>query len=62
MPGFAAWPDAPYGRLVRPRPPTGGTPVSAATWITMIVIVGFVWGGFLLAVTTAFRRESDKAE
>jgi hypothetical protein len=36
--------------------------VTAATWITMIVIVGFVWGGFLVAVSTAFRRESDKAE
>lgn len=36
--------------------------MSAATWITMITIVGFVWGGFLLAVVTAFRRETDKAE
>lgn len=36
--------------------------MSAATWITMLFIVGFVWGGFVLAVTTAFRRESEKAD
>ena len=45
----------------RPRVRRPG-PMSAATWITMITIVGFVWGGFLLAVVTAFRRETDKAE
>ena len=36
--------------------------MTAATWITMLVIVGFVWGGFVLAVITAFRRESEKAD
>lgn len=34
--------------------------MTAATWITMIVIVGFVWGGFAVAVSTAVRKESDK--
>ncbi len=34
--------------------------MTAATWITMLVICGFVWGGFALAVSTAFRKESGK--
>ena len=34
--------------------------MTAATWITMIVIVGLVWGGFALAVATAVRKESGK--
>lgn len=32
------------------------------TWITMIVILTFVWGGFLLALRTAVRKESGKGE
>jgi len=36
--------------------------MSAATWVTFVVIAGFVWGGFVLAVTTAIRKESDKAD
>jgi hypothetical protein len=36
--------------------------MSASTVLTMIVILGFVWGGFLLAVTTAFRKESGKTD
>lgn len=34
--------------------------MTAATWITMLVIVGFVWGGFALALVTAVRSESSK--
>lgn len=29
-------------------------------WITMIVIMGFVWGGLALILTTALRKESRK--
>ena len=36
--------------------------MTAATWITMILICGFVWGGFVVAVSTAFRKESEKAD
>ncbi len=36
--------------------------MTAATWITMVLIVGFVWGGFVIAVSTAFRKESGKAD
>jgi hypothetical protein len=36
--------------------------MAAAAWITMIVIMAFVWGGFALAVTTAIRKESEKAD
>lgn len=35
---------------------------TAATWITMLVIVGFVWGGFAAALVTAVRKESVKTE
>jgi hypothetical protein len=30
------------------------------TWITMIVIMSFVWGGFALLLVTALRKESGK--
>jgi hypothetical protein len=36
--------------------------MTTATWVTMILIVGFVWGGFVAAVITAFRKESGKAD
>lgn len=34
--------------------------MSAATWITMLVILAFVWGGFALALKTAIRKEGEK--
>jgi hypothetical protein len=37
-----------------------GGPVTTATWVTLVVIGGFVWGGFALALFTAMRRESGK--
>jgi len=43
---------------VHPRLPE--VVVTAATWITMIVIMGIIWGGFALAVSTAIRKESGK--
>jgi len=36
--------------------------MSAATWITMLVILTFVWGGLFLALSTAIRKESGKGE
>jgi hypothetical protein len=36
--------------------------MTTATWITMIVILGFVWGGFLLAVRTAVKSEARKGK
>lgn len=30
------------------------------TWITMIVILSFVWGGFAFLLAMALRKESDK--
>lgn len=33
-----------------------------ATWITMLLIVGFVWGGFAVALVTAVRSEARKTE
>jgi hypothetical protein len=35
--------------------------MSGATWISMIAITGFVWGGFLLVLLTAIRKESGKS-
>ena len=34
--------------------------MTGATWISMIAIIGFVWGGFLLVLLTAIRKESAK--
>jgi hypothetical protein len=36
--------------------------MTTATWVTLVLICGFVWGGFIVAVATAFRKESEKAE
>jgi hypothetical protein len=34
--------------------------MSASGWITLVVVVGFVWGGFALAILTAVRSEARK--
>lgn len=34
--------------------------MTAATWITMIGVLAFVWGGFAFAIATAVRMESGK--
>jgi hypothetical protein len=35
--------------------------MTIATWITMILVIGFVWGGFSLVLVTAVRKESGKS-
>ena len=30
------------------------------TWITMVLVMGFVWGGFALALAMAVRKETGK--
>jgi hypothetical protein len=35
--------------------------MSIATWITMILVLAFVWGGFSLVLVTAVRKESGKS-
>ena len=34
--------------------------MTTASWITMGVIMAFVWGGFALVLLTAIRKESGK--
>lgn len=34
--------------------------MSATTIITMVLILGFVWGGLCLIILTAARKESSK--
>lgn len=34
--------------------------MTTATWITMIMIMAFVWGGLTVALRTAVRKESAK--
>jgi len=34
--------------------------MTTATWITMIAIMAFVWGGLATALRTAIRKESAK--
>jgi hypothetical protein len=36
--------------------------MTSATWITMIVVMAFVWGGFSLVLLTAVRKESEKRD
>ncbi len=36
--------------------------MTTATWITMTIVIAFVWGGFFLALSTAIRKESGKSE
>lgn len=35
--------------------------MSSTTVATMILILGFVWGGFALILATAVRREREKS-
>ena len=35
--------------------------MTTATWITMLVVMSFVWGGFSLVLFTAIRKESGKS-
>lgn len=34
--------------------------MSAATWITMLLIMVLIWGGFAVLLRLAFRNESEK--
>jgi hypothetical protein len=34
--------------------------MTTATWVTMVLVMGFIWGGFALALLTAVRKESGK--
>jgi hypothetical protein len=36
--------------------------MTSSTWITMLLIMVFVWGGFALALMTAIRKESGKGD
>jgi LPS O-antigen subunit length determinant protein (WzzB/FepE family) len=36
--------------------------MTTSTWITMIAVCGFVWGGFVVALRTALRKEADKPD
>jgi hypothetical protein len=36
--------------------------MTAATWITMVSIMTYIWGGCALAVLTAIRKEGNKVQ
>ncbi len=36
--------------------------MTTSTIVTMVLILGFVWGGFFLALLTAIGKESDKGD
>ncbi len=36
--------------------------MTTSTVITMVLVLGFVWGGFALLLLTAVRKESQKGE
>ncbi|MEP0821894.1 MAG: methionine/alanine import family NSS transporter small subunit [Ignavibacterium sp.] len=35
--------------------------MSIVTVITMVLTIGIVWGGFLMVLVTALRKERDKS-
>ncbi len=35
--------------------------MTVATWVTMISVMAFVWGGFAWVLATAIRKESGKS-
>jgi len=35
--------------------------MTTSTWITMFVVMAFVWGGFAIVLLTAIRKESEKS-
>jgi hypothetical protein len=37
-----------------------GEPMSPSAVVMMVLICGFVWGGFTILLTRAIRREGDK--
>ncbi len=36
--------------------------MTPATWVTMLVVMTFVWGGFSTVLLTAIRKEAGKSE
>jgi LPS O-antigen subunit length determinant protein (WzzB/FepE family) len=36
--------------------------MQTSTWITMATIMGIVWGGFVVLLVTALRKESQKRD
>jgi hypothetical protein len=36
--------------------------MTTSTWVTMVGILTFVWGGFFLALRMAVRKESAKGK
>ena len=50
------------GTRPHPYPIAGAHSLTTATWVTMIVIAVFVWGGFALVLSKAVRTESEKSE
>ena len=35
--------------------------MTIATWITMVLVIAFVWGGFSWVLLTAIRKEAGKS-
>ena len=35
--------------------------MSTAAWVTFALVAGYVWGGFVLLLALAFRKERGKA-
>ncbi len=59
----SAWARGQFtGIRSHPHPLAGAHSLTTATWVTMIVIGAFVWGGFALVLSKAVRTESEKSE
>jgi hypothetical protein len=36
--------------------------MTTSTIITMVLVLGFIWGGFAFCLLTAVRKEADKSD
>jgi hypothetical protein len=36
--------------------------MTMSSWLTLLVVAGFVWGGFLFLLTLALRSEAGKGD
>ena len=50
------------GLLAVGSSPSENALMTTSAVVTMVLIIGFVWGGFSLALVTAVRKESDKGD
>ena len=62
QPGSRASGTPHRGLLAPERTPSENAFMTTSTVFTMVLIIGFVWGGFSFALFTAVRKEAEKGD